>query len=364
MSAVHLVFLPASGADWRWLRIENHAVVARGNGAPPVDATVPLIAIAPAEAMALHWARLPDRSAAQATAAARLIVAELSAAPIETLHVAVGQADDAEGAEQPVAVITQACMRALLAGLADAGIEPAAVLPAALLIAAPASGFVCADFGTERVVRGAARAFADDPVLTPLLTGGEVPEPLDHTALEAAIVSAVARRPLDLLQGPFVRKQRLMPDWARLRQLALLAAGIVAVTLAITLVQVLRYNLAADALEQKTDQLARAGLPKGESVNNAAVQLTDRMARLRGAGIGFSRASASVFQALAAVPGTELRMLSFDANGDVRLTLVTQTQGQIIDVKSQLEGMGFVVRPTPFSASNGRFAGDFTVSKP
>lgn len=362
MTTAQVVFLSGSGAGWRWLRIEDDAVVARGEGPPAGDAATPVIAIAPACATALHWARLPDRSAAQALAAARVIIAEASAAPIDTLHVAVGQPDSGE--ERAVAVISKGEMQRLIDDLSAQGIAPAAVVPLALLLPAPASGFVSADFGPERVVRGAGCGFADDPVLTALLTAGAAPEPLDQMALEAAIVAAVARPPLDLLQGGYARKTGLRPDWRRLRQLGLLAAGVLVVSLSVTLVQILRYSLAADAAEQQTEQLARQSLPAGETVNNAAAQLTDRMTALRGAGIGFSRASASVFQAVAAVPGTELRMLSFDANGDVRLTLVTQSQGAIIDVKTQLEGMGFVVRPTPFSASNGRFTGDFTVSRP
>ncbi len=360
MTAVQLVFQKISGGGWRWLRIEGDAVVARGEGA--VDAATPVIAVAPACATALHWARLPDRSAAQALAAARVIVAEASAAPIETLHVAIGQPET--GDERAIAVIARERMQHLIDDLSVAGIEPVAVIPMALLLPAPPSGYVSADFGPETVVRGADCGFANDPVLTPLLTCGTAPERLDQASLEAAIVAAAARAPLDLLQGAYARKSRLRPDWRRLRQLGLLAAGVLAVTLAITLAEILRYTLAAEAAEQQAEQLARQALPKGETVNNAAGQLTDRMAALRGAGIGFSRASASVFRAVAAVPGSELRMLSFDANGDARLTLVTQSQGAIIDVKSQLEGMGFVVRPTPFSASNGRFTGDFTVSRP
>lgn len=366
MSGHIVIFLAEARRDWRWLRIEDHAIVARGEGAPvPAQAgPVPVVAVVPADWVALHWAALPDRSAAQALAAARLIVAQCSAAPADTLHVAIGAGEGDEGGERPVAVITHQRMQRLIAGLAEAGIEPGAILPSPLLLARPSSGFVYADLGAEAVIRGAASGFADDAVLTPLLTDGAVPERLDATALEAAIIAAAAAPQLDLLQGNFARKRRFMPDWRRLRVLGLLAAGVLALALTTSLVQVMRYSASAQALEQQTEQLARQGLSRGETVNNASAQLADRMTRLRGAGIGFSRASASVFQAVVAVPGCELRMLSFDANGDVRMTLVTQTEGQIIDVKTQLEAMGFIVRPTPFSASNARFTGDFTVSRP
>ena len=65
-----LLFLPAhADDDWRWLRLDD-AVVTRGDGIPEADAGE-VIAVAPADAVTLHWATLPARSPAQATAAAR-----------------------------------------------------------------------------------------------------------------------------------------------------------------------------------------------------------------------------------------------------------------------------------------------------
>ena len=59
------------------------------------------------------------------------------------------------------------------------------------------------------------------------------------------------------------------------------------------------------------------GWARGETVNDAGQQLTDRLARLRGGGAGFSRTAASVSAAVAAVPGAEITGLSFDSNRQV-----------------------------------------------
>ena len=89
MSATNLLFLPpGEGGDYRWMRIEDERIAASGEGLPQGDGEV--IAVAPADAVSLHWADIPARSTAQAAAAARLLAAEVSAAPMDELHVAVG----------------------------------------------------------------------------------------------------------------------------------------------------------------------------------------------------------------------------------------------------------------------------------
>ena len=74
------LFLPRDSDDaWRWLRVGEGGVVARGEGLPDAGEE-PVTAVAPADAVTLHWSDLPDRSAAQATAAARILVADTAAA--------------------------------------------------------------------------------------------------------------------------------------------------------------------------------------------------------------------------------------------------------------------------------------------
>ena len=105
-----LLFLPRDEAEpWHWLRVEDGA---RGEGLPTLAPEERVTAVAPADAVTLHWAELPDRSAAQAVAAARLLVTEASASPSAELHVAVGRED---GAERPVGVVANAAMARLAA---------------------------------------------------------------------------------------------------------------------------------------------------------------------------------------------------------------------------------------------------------
>ena len=353
------LFLPSSvEASHRWIAIDGDRVVARGEGLPDAD-DVPLTVIVPAEDVTLHWAEVPARSQAQAVAAARLLVTEASATPIADLHVAVG---DEGSNDRPIGVVTSARMSAWLAQLAEQGLDPQAMIPAPMLLPRPVEGFVRADFGGDGVVRGTTSGFADEPGLTEIVTGGVTPTALDRAALEASVVAALARPALDLRQGAFARRDRIAFDWRVARRAGWLIAAILLVTLVIALIQIARYSFAADAIERQADQIARGGLPRGETVNDAGRQLEARLVRLRGGGIGFTATAAIVFDAIRSVPGSEVRALAFDATGKMRVSLVTQNEGQVNDVINRIAARGMIATPSTFSGGNGRLSGDLSVA--
>ena len=362
MNDTLVLFLPSGQSPWRWLRVAGDGVTARGEGVPSFDPEVHenAVAVAPADAVTLHWADLPDRSTAQAVAAARLLAADASVTPIGDLHVAVGR--EAEGVERPIGVVSSLWMNEALAALAAEGIDPDAVIPAPMLLPRPEQGYVRADLGGEGVVRGTTSGFADEARLTELVTGGVAPTVLGRDELETAIAGAVAAPVLDLRQGPFARRTKVAIDWALVQRLAWLGVAILTVTLLISIVEIVKLNLAASAMEARADALARTALPRGETVNNADRQLGERLARLRGAGLGFSGTAASVFAAVGAAPGAELRALSFDGAGRLRATVAVQNEGLITDITQRLRRQGFIVTQSTAQNVGGIFTIDLTVS--
>lgn len=351
-----LLFLPAGERPWRWWRPADGA---HGEGVPANETRV--VAVAPAEAVTLHWAAIPARSSAQAAAAARLLVGEASAAPAGGLHVAVG--DEGSG-DRPIGVVEAATMRGWLAALAAAGIDPDAIVPAPLLLPAPAEGFAIADIGGARVVRGPGSGFADEPGLTDLVTGGVAPVPVADSAFAASVAAVLAAPPLDLRQGPFARARRVELDWRLIRRLAVLAAAVLALTLGIDLVRLVRLNLAASAAEADADRLAASALPRGETPTDAGRQLTERLARVRGPGRGFSATAATVYAAVRQVPGSEVTSLSFQPDGSLIVGLATQRESAPTDLKRAIEASGLAVTAGVFQSANGRVAGQFTVGGP
>lgn len=362
MSETLVLFLPGAEAPWRWLRIADGVVAARGEGLPvlPGEGAPAPVVVTPADAVTLHWADLPDRSVAQAVTAARLLAAEASAASIGELHVAIGR--EADGADRPIGVVGLARMRGWLDLLAANGVAAGALLPAPMLLPRPESGFVAGDLGGDGVVRGATSGFADEAGLTELVTGGVAPEWIARDDLDAAIVAAVASPALDLRQGIFARRTGFSVDWLLVRRLGWLGLAIVGVSLAISIAQIVKYTAAAADLEQRADLAARAGLPQGVTVNDSDRQLDERLARLRGPGLGFSRIAATVFSAVRAVPGAEVTSLAFDTTGALRVGFATEGEGAATDLQQRLRAAGLAVDSGgALTASGGRITGTLTV---
>lgn len=357
-----LLFLPSGTTGFRWMRLADQRVVDEGEGVPHGDERTDgaTIAVAPADAVTLHWAELPSRSTAQATAAARILATEASAAPLAELHVAVG---DEGRSDRPIGVVGIAVMQGWLRLLAEQGVDPAAVIPAPMLLPRPDEGYARGELAGSGVIRGTSSGFADEARLTAIVTGDTPPATIDRAMLEAALVAAVAAVPLDLRQGVFARRRRQFAlDWPLIRRLAVLAGMILAVTLAISLVRIAKYSFGADMLEAQADVVARSGLPRGETVTDAARQLDERLSRVRGPGLGFSTTSAAIFAAVRATPGTEITALDFQPNGTVRLGVAVEREALATDLKRALEVAGFTVQAGVFQSAAGRVTGDLTIS--
>lgn len=349
-------------ADGRWLRIVAGDILARGDqvsDALPQAAEERTVVIVPAADVITRMIDLPDLADLQAQGAARIALADVSVLPREILHVAVGAAD-ADGRRLAVGTPV-ASLAALLAGLAEHEIDPDHLVAAPLLLARPEAGFVRGDLGNETVVRGQDTAFADDVVLTPLLTGAGPLVTLNRVALEASLVAAVEFPEADFRQGSFAKRRRWPVDGVRLRRAAVIALLVGALILTAQLVTIVRLNGRASAVEADTLVQATALLPPGTTVTDAVLQSEARLAAMQGAGGGFEPLAAAVAAAVNATAGVELGSMVFDGEGGLRATVRAPSTAELDAVVAKIGTSGLQVVPAPVVAGQGRPYRDITV---
>lgn len=323
--------------------------------APPSDEEVRVVAIAPADAVTLHWVKLPDLAPAQARAAAILLAAETSAAPASSLHAALGAMDD--DGRRAMALVDRGRMAGWLARLGALGFDPHAIHPAPLLLPASEEGFHRGIIGDVAVVRGPDSGFAVDAVIAPMILAGskvvDVPaEPIDRAIDHAA---------LDLRQGPFAKARRFGLDWKLVRRLSILAGIAALLLLATSIVRIAHYSLAADAAEARAEALARQALPPGLQSGDPVASMAARLKGLQGAGGGFSALAGGVLAALQTTPDVDLAQLNYGADGSLRITLAGPDASALSVAANAIQNNGLCVDLGPTREVDGRQRVELTV---
>jgi general secretion pathway protein L len=347
MSSVRIIF---PDADAHWLRVEDGAIVARGNQAGLLAASddETRLLVAPARDVTLYALDLPDLAPAQARAAAQLALAEKSLLPADQLHIACGV--QAEGTpSRPVALVSRSQMQAWIDGF-----DPDVIVPSPLLLPQPAEGYVRAALGDEVVLRGADSGFAEDEVLTPLITGDAVVTTLDKDALEAAVIAAVANPEINLREGEFARRRQWRLDLHWVKRTAWIVAALVLVSLLIPLTQIARLSWASATLEETSASLAQAALGEAVAPEAAVSALDARLTALRGGGAGFTKTAAAASRAIEATANVELTAMTFDPGGTLRLTLRATSAEEIATAQARMRAAGLDVTSGPINPSQGQ----------
>ncbi|WP_380877375.1 type II secretion system protein L [Sphingomonas sp. DBB INV C78] len=344
-----------------WLRVADGQVVARGHDVPAIgegDADERIVAVAPGPDVAVHWVDLPDLSQAQAVAAARLLAADVTAEPLDQLHVAVGPA--ADDGWRAMALVSGARMASWVAGLQSLALDPDSVVPETLLIPANAAHARRWARGDLHLVRGERMAFAAEAGVADVLVEGPSVE-IDDAAVEAGLAEALATVPVDLRQGSFAKRRPWAIDWKLVQRLAWMTLGLFLLAMAINAALILRYTVAADALENEVELIARKALPRAERINNAPAQLSERLAELRGAGRGFGATAAALFAAVRDTANVELTALRYDRDGSVRATVSASSAGDIAALQQRISAHGFTANAGDARSGGGRQIAELTV---
>lgn len=346
MSAL-LLFLDSANALAGWLRLDEGMLVARGSGsdapAPPgPDEELDIVAVVPGESVSVHWLEIPAGLApAQAAAAARLIAADVSAQPLEDMHVAVGP--DAEVDARAVALTPALTMAEWLASLQARGFDPDLVIPAPLLLPEPDEGLLSYPFGEAHLYRGKSDAFSIEPELAAVIVGDTPVSTLDDEAFQAGLGTAIASPAVNLRQGPFAKARRWALDWRLMRRLATLALALLAMTLIVQIASILRYTYAADALQAEAEAVAAQALPASARTGSALDRLGPRMVELRGGGIGFGATASAVFGAVRDTPNVQLIAATYERDGSLRATAQGDSPASLAALRQRIEAAGFGV---------------------
>lgn len=275
------------------------------------------VAVIPGEDMALHRLTLLETDTRGRLAEARMRATDLSAQPIEDVHVAVGPAD-ADGACW-VGLIARDRMAGHLAHLKAAGAEPAHIVPAALLLEPAAATPSMARFGDRVLLRTNEIAGLVEPSLASALTGSSQLGRFLQLA-EFAPSQAPDPLPLDLLQGDYAPRSRW---WAERRfQLAagLLGLLVVALLLAPALIQRARTSAAVAVLDRSVVELASQTLgkaPENAEAGADALAVARRTAEGGALGARLSYVTAIV----ETVPGARLESARLQPDGSLLLGL-------------------------------------------
>lgn len=363
-----LVFLDGRNELDGWLRLSGGDVVGQGPSLegmpdladPDTGEASRLAAIIPGEAVSLHWLELPAGLApAQAAAAARLMAADVSAQPVSDMHVAVGPEIEGEAA-RVVALVPALVMAGWLGRLQAHGIDPDVVIPEPLLLPVPEEGFVGYQGRALPLFRGRQDAFSLEPELAELVLAGSSFVALTDQEFQSSLASAISNPPVNLRQGAFAKRRRWTLDWKLIRRLAMLASGILFVTLAIQVVNILRYTYAADVLEAEASRVAARALPNA-SVSGGPAQLERRVTELGGGGLDYGSLVATLFAAIRDTPNVQLAGLSFDRGRSLRATVQADVPASISALQARLEASGMAVMSGPVRSAGGLPTADLTV---
>lgn len=310
-----------------------------------------VVVLVPGSEVLLARAAVPTTNRQRARKAVPFALEDMLAADIDDLHFALG-ARDAEG-QWPVAVVARARMDEWLRQLHEAGILPDRLLPEALALPleAGAGGLLLEAGGALlRDQPWSAQVLAPDmlPALLELLAsrteagielqvwhcGGALPvwlervsakvEPCADGALNVFAAGLAQAGQLDLLQGPYSRKEQYGRLWRPWRAAAaLLLIGIVVSAIQLGLRQ-RALQAEAAALATQIEDVYKQAFPGGRIVNPRA-QMEQQLNSLRrargGVGDDFLGLVAQLGGVFAATPGIELTSANFrDGYLDVELT--------------------------------------------
>lgn len=289
----------------------------------------------PGDACRVFRLRLPARSAAQARAAARLMLRDKLADDPEGLHLAIGA--PAEDWHRLVVAMDPLLLRGWLSRATGSGFEADGVVPAPLLLDGPAPGVVrVAEFDGQWLVHGGELCFSAEPGVAALILEGRTTERLPDA--ETALARGALQPPIDLLQDAFASRAEPRRGWPAWRRAAILATVLLLSPLLLAASAALRDHFAARRAEAQAAELARDALPAVPPGAEPVAVLRNHWDGLQGAD-RFVAAHGGLSEAISGIDGAELDRLEW-RDGTLRASVALPQAGGLEQLRGALSGAG------------------------
>ena len=321
------------------------------------DATV-MAVVAPGDVRCI-WTSLPDLEPKQAEGVARIRAAEHSLGPIHA--VARHVADDLV----VMATIAPETMEHGLSRLMLRGLNPDIVIPLGLAVEAHTGHVVRAEFDAQAVLRGQRFAGPDEAVFRDLLVGDLPVEEIGVDEVCAMLLSASQHPALNLREGVFAKRERIL--WATAEQrkwIIRLASVLVAATILLGIVTLAKYWSATAAENDRALAAVQKIDPSIQDIVQVEAGL-DRALRQKGLAKGrFAPLSAGLWRAVQAAPNVSARELRYGNDGILTVVLAAPDAGSINKALIAIQQDGYRVTATPRQDSSGATLVDLTMRMP
>jgi len=315
-----------------------------------------VVVLVPGADIMLAAVAVPTRNRSRMAAAVPFLLEEQLASDVDDAHFALGERD-AEG-RVAVAVVSRARMNGWLARLAESGIHADKLIPETLLLPHQAgewsllrepecvtvrtgaqNGMALDAVNTSFVLQRTMAELAIKPnllrvwfaggagsAMLPAELGVEaIAEPLAVPALSFLVRQAHEQGVIDLLQGPYSRRERIGKFWRPWRPVAALVAVWAVLQFGINIYQYRELRAEDGRLHEEVNQIYLQTFPEAKRVVDARVQMEQRLTALRGGkgSLGdFMKLLAAVSGPAASLGGVDIERLSYrDGEFDIALTV-------------------------------------------
>jgi len=326
--------------------------------------------VVPGTDVILTKVAVPTRNRSRMAAAVPYLLEEQLATDVDVSHFALGERD-AEGLVA-VAVVSQACMDGWLARLAEAGVQADRLIPETLLLPytpdvwsllverdcvnlrnAPQGGMALDSANVAFILRRAVAELevkpaqlharmangAADGAMFPEDLGVEVRiEPLELPPLAFLARQAHEDGVIDLLQGPYSRREQLGKLWRPWRPAAALLAVWVVLQFGVKIFEHHELQVQDDRLREEISRIYLQTFPEAKRVVDARLQMQQHLTELRGGTGnvgGFLKILAEVSTPAADLGGVEIDRLSYK-DGELNIALMISDLQRLEQLKDRL----------------------------